>query len=144
MKRRTRGSALVVVLVLMSGLGALALASAAAAMTALALAGHQQMAQNAFEAAESGIVAALLEAAATREGGTAAGTILPDDWTARAAFRTETLEAAGAGALPEGFTIGENDGSFTGRHFFITADADSGRGTRARLEQSFYLVVPAS
>ena len=54
-----RGSALVVVMVLMSGLGALALAAAAAAMTALALAGHQQMAQNAFEAAESGIVAAL-------------------------------------------------------------------------------------
>ena len=61
-----RGSALVVVLVLLSGLGALALAAAAAAMTALALAGHQQMAQNAFEAAEAGIVNALLAAAETR------------------------------------------------------------------------------
>jgi hypothetical protein len=139
-----RGSALVVVLVLMSGLGALALAAAAAAMTALALAGHQQMAQNAFEAAESGIVVALLDAAAAREGGTEAGTILPDDLTARAAFRTETVEATGAGMLPEGFTIGENDGSFAARHFFITADADSGRDTRARLEQGFYLVVPAT
>jgi hypothetical protein len=46
--------------------------------------------------------------------------------------------------LPEGFTIGENDGSFAARHFFITADADSGRDTRARLEQGFYLVVPAT
>jgi ribulose 1,5-bisphosphate carboxylase large subunit-like protein len=62
-----RGSALVVVMVLMSGLGALALAAAAAAMTALALAGHQQMAQNAFEAAEFGIVAALFKAAEVRE-----------------------------------------------------------------------------
>ena len=65
MTRPTRGSALVVVLVLMSGLGALALAAAAAAMTALALAGHQQMAQNAFEAAESGITVALLAALRT-------------------------------------------------------------------------------
>ncbi len=133
---------MVVVLVLMTGLGAIALAAAATAMTTLALAGHQQMAQNAFEAAETGIVAALLEAAATREGGTDAGTILPDDWTARAAWRTETLEAVGPGALPEGFTIGENDGSFGAKHFFVTADADSGRGTRVRLEQGFYLVVP--
>jgi hypothetical protein len=140
----SRGSALVVVLVLMSGLGAMALAAVAAAMTALALAGHQQMAQNAFEAGESGIAQALLDAAALRAEGSAAGTILPEDWTARASFRTATTEAAGPGALPAGFTLGQNDGSFAARHFFITADADSGRGTRARLEQGFYLVVPAT
>jgi len=139
-----RGSALVVVMVLMSGLGALALAAAAAAMTALALAGHQQMAQNAFEAAESGIVTALLEAAAVREGGTDAATILADVATARAAYRTETREALGPGALPTGFSVGENAGTFAARHYFITADSESGRGTRTRLEQGFYLVVPAS
>jgi hypothetical protein len=144
MRVRAGGSALVVVLVLMSGLGALSLAAAAAAMTALALAGHQQMAQNAFEAAESGIVVALLDAAATRDGGTNSGAILPDDLTARAAFRTETREATGPGALPEGFSVGENDGSFAARNYFITADADSGRGARARLEQGFFIVVPAS
>jgi Tfp pilus assembly protein PilX len=139
-----RGSALVVVLVLLSGLGALALAAAAAAMTALALAGHQQMAQNAFEAAEAGIAIALLEAAEARRGGTNAATIRPDDATARADFRTETREAEGPGTLPAGFSIGENAGTFTARHFFITADAESGRGARARLEQGFYLVVPTS
>jgi hypothetical protein len=143
-KRVERGSAIVVVLVLMSGLGALALAAAAAAMTALALAGHQQMAQNAFEAAETGIVVALLEAAAVRQGGSDAATILPDLATARAGYRTETREAEGPGALPAGFSIGENSGSFTARHFFITADGESGRGARTRLEQGFYLVVPAS
>jgi Tfp pilus assembly protein PilX len=141
-KAVSRGSALVVVLVLMSGLGALALAAAAAAMTALALAGHQQMAQNAFEAAESGIVAALLEAADAREGGTDEAAILEEIATARAAYRTETREAAGPGALPPGFSIGENAGTFTARHFFVTADGESGRGARARLEQGFYLVVP--
>jgi hypothetical protein len=138
-----RGSALVVVLVLLSGLAALALAAAAAAVTALSLAGHQQMAQNAFEAAESGIVGALLEAMAVREGGTSNGDVLPDDATARAGWHTETRESEGAGALPEGFSIGENAGAFASRHFFITADGTSGRGARVRLEQGFYLVVPA-
>jgi hypothetical protein len=141
---RARGSALVVVLVLLSGIGALALAAAAAAMTALALAGHQQMAQNAFEAAESGIVDALVTALAARSGSNATGSVLPDEATARAEWRTETREAVGAGALPEGFSIGENAGSFGTRHFFITADGSSGRGARARLEQGFYVVVPVS
>ena len=144
MNPEERGSALVVVLVLLSGLGALALAAAAAAMTALVLAGHQQMAQNAFEAAEAGIVNALLAAAETRGSGTDAATILPGIATARAEYRTGTREAEGPGTLPAGFSIGENAGTFAARHFFITADADSGRGARARLEQGFYLVVPAS
>jgi hypothetical protein len=141
---RADGSALVVVLVLLSGLGALALAAAAAALTALALAGHQQMAQNAFEAAETGIVHALVEALAARAGGVGTGVVLPDEPTARAEWRTETLEAAGPGALPEGFSIGENGETFGVRHFFVTSDASSGRGARVRLEQGFYIVVPAS
>lgn len=144
MSGRSRGSAMVVVLVLMSGLGALALAAAAAAMTALALAGHQQMTQNAFEAAETGIATALLGASATREGGALLGEILPDLATARATWRTETVEAPGRGALPPGFSIGENPDSFTTRHFFITSDGDSGRGARQRLEQGFYFVVPVT
>jgi type II secretory pathway component PulK len=138
-----RGSALVVVLVLMTGVCTLALAAAAAAMSALALASHQQMAQNAFEGAESGIATALQAAAATRRGGMLQGTILPDDPTARSDWRAETLEARGAGALPAGFTVGENAGSFEARHFFITADGSSGRSVRIRLEQGFYIVVPA-
>ena len=144
MKTLSRGSALVIVLVLLSALASLALAAAAAAMTALALAGHQQMAQNAFEAAETAIVAALVVATETREGGNAIGEILPDEPTAFAAWHAETREAEGPGILPPGFTIGENAGSFTARHFFITADASSGRGVRARLEQGFYIVAPAS
>jgi hypothetical protein len=144
MNAASRGSAFVVVLVLLSGLAALALAAAAAAMTALALAGHQQMAQNAFEAAETGIAVALATAAETRDGGDDAGEVLPEDPTAHATWRTETRESAGPSILPPGFTIGENAGSFTVRHFFVTADAASGRGVRARLEQGFYLVVPQS
>lgn len=144
MNPNERGSALIVTVVLLSGLGALALAAAAAAMTALALAGHQQMSQNAFEAAETGIVRALTQAAAIRGEGENAGTIRQADPTSAAAFQTVTLEAEGAGPLPEGFSLGENAGTYTARSYFITADAQSGRGTRVRLEQGFYLVVPTS
>jgi len=143
-KLRDRGSALVLTLVLLSGLGALALAAAAAAMTALALAGHQQMSQNAFEAAETGIVHALSQAAAARGAGTNAGTIRQEDPTAAAAFQTVTREAEGSSPLPNGFSVGENAGTFAARSFFVTADAQSGRGTRVRLEQGFYLVVPTT
>ena len=144
MKTTVRGSALVVTLILLAGLGALALAAAAAAMTALALAGHQHMAQNAFEAAESGIVQALARAGESRPDGTHEATILPDLPTAAAGYRSETREAAGSGALPEGFSAGENSGTFSSRHFFVTADGTSARGARVRLEQGFYLVVPNS
>jgi hypothetical protein len=144
MREKHEGSALVVTLVLLSGLGALALAAAAAAMTALALAGHQQTTQNAFEAAEAGIVRALLNAASVPSGGVDAGSILPDVPTAAAEFTTETHEAVGPGALPTGFTVGENAGAFTARHYFVTADGASRRGARVRLEQGFYRVVPNS
>ena len=144
MSRTEAGTALVVILVLVSGLGALALAAAAASMTALALAGHQQMAQNAFEAAETGIASALAAAEATRDGGSQSGEVLPDLGTSHATWRAETTEAPGAGSLPPGFSIGENPVSFTTRHFFITSDGASGRGTRQRLEQGFYFVVPSA
>jgi hypothetical protein len=113
-------------------------------MTALALAGHQHMAQNAFEAAETAIATALLAAAETRAAGTQSGNILPDFPTARSDYVADTREAPGAGTLPAGFSVGENSGSFTTRHFFITADGASGRGARQRLEQGFYFVVPTS
>jgi len=144
MRNRNRGTALVVTLVLLAGLGALALAAAAAAMTALALAGHQQMAQNAFEAAEAGIAHALAQASAMRRPGTHSATIQPDDATATANFHTETLEANGPGALPTGFSVGEGAGTFTARHFFIASHGRSGRGARSRLEQGFYFVVPTT
>lgn len=142
--RRQRGIALIVTLVLLSGLGALALAAAAAAMTALAVASQQQWTQFAFEAAEAGIAAALEQAAATRGGGRIAATAIPDPGLANAGYETETTPTDAAGALPAGFSIGENAGTFAAEHFFIVSDGRSARGARTRLEQGFYLVVPAS
>lgn len=142
MTGRQHGMALVVTLVLLSGLGALALAAAAAAVTALALASHQQLAQDAFEAAEAGIAHALVQAALLRRAATIPETRHPDDTSAVASFETETREMAAPGALPAGFSIGENAGTFAARHYFIHSAGHAGRDARAHLEQGFYFVVP--
>lgn len=143
MSGRQRGTALVVTLVLLSGLGALALAAAAAAVTALALASHQQMAHDAFEAAEAGIAHALAQVALLRRAATIPQSRHPDDTTGIATFETETLEMTARGALPAGFSIGENGDTFAARHYFIRSTGLAGRNARARLEQGFYFVVPA-
>jgi Tfp pilus assembly protein PilX len=143
MTRALRGAALPVTLVLLSGLGALALAAAAAAAAALALASHQQLSQAAFEAAEAAIVQALVRTAATRSTGSIPPSPYPNEADASARFEAEILEAAEPGALPVGFSVGENPDTFAARHFFIVADGRSGRASRVRLEQGFYLVVPA-
>lgn len=143
MTRRPRGAALPITLVLLSALGALALAAAAAAAAALALASHQQMSQAAFEAAEAGIALALVRIAATRRPGSIPPTPHPDEADASARFEAQIAEAAQPGALPIGFSVGENPDTFAARHFFIVADGRAGRGSRVRLEQGLYLVVPA-
>lgn len=141
--RTSRGSALAMMLVLLSGLGALALAAAAAAMSALALAGHWQDSQLAFEAAQAGIERALAQAAESRSAGGEANIDWPGGAGPQAIYRTRTSAAFAAGPEPEGFSLGEGADSFSARHYFIVADAWAGRAATVELEQGFYLVVPA-
>jgi len=142
MKAASRGAALAVALVLMAGLGALALAAGAAAITALALAGHQQGAAVALEAAEAGIAAAL-EQAREHPGPASAGPLPHAVGSATDAFfETRTLEQDGNGALPPGFSIGESATGFEARHYLVVADGHATRDTHLRLEQGFYVVVP--
>jgi hypothetical protein len=125
----------------MTGLSALALAAAAAAVTALALAGHQQAAAIALEAAEAGIARAL-KAASERAGPAVAGP-MPHDvgGTAQARFETQTTELDN-GALPPGFSIGETGTAFQSQHYLVVSDGQAVRNVRVRLEQGFYVVVP--
>lgn len=144
MMRAQQGVALVVTLILLSGLGALALAAAAAAAAALALSSHQQSAQYAFQAAEAGIVQSLTRAAATRSEGSIPVTPYPESANPVATLQTVTTVATQPGALPLGFSIGENPHTFSAGHFYIVSDGRAARGTHVRLEQGFYLVEPAS
>lgn len=144
MTGRECGAALAVTLILLTGLGLLALTAAAAAITALALAGHQQSSQRAFEAAEAGIAHALVLAARAQSDGAIAETVHDGDAGSPAIFQARIERAGIPGALPAGFSIGEHSGAFATESFYVVADGRAGRGTRMRLEQGFYLVVPAS
>jgi hypothetical protein len=126
----------------MTGLSALALAAAAAAVTALALAGHQQAAAIALEAAEAGIAHALI-AASERAGPAVAGP-MPHDvgGITQARFETRTTLQEGNGALPPGFSIGAASTAFQSQHYLVVSDGQAVRNVRVRLEQGFYVVVP--
>lgn len=143
MIRVPRGSALAVTLILLSGLGTLALAAAAAAMSALALTGHAQDVLLATEAAEAAINASLARAADERGAGASGEHAWPAGSDPQAIVRARTDATAGPGALPEGFSLGESPDSFSARHYHVVADARTGRAAAVRLEQGFYLVVPA-
>jgi len=143
MIRSQGGSAVGLMLILLSGLAALALTAAAAAMAALALAGHQYDAQLALEAADAGIILALARAADERGPGIGAERDWPGDDGPQAVMSTRTVTDASVGALPEGFSLGESADTFSARHYFIVSDAKAGRAAKVRLEQGFYLVVPA-
>ena len=141
MNRTSKGAALAVALILLTGLTAVALAAGAAAVTALALAGHQQAATLALEAAEAGIAHALL-AATARPGPATAGPLAHSVGGAGdARFETQTTAVAGAGALPPGFSVGESDRSFQAQHYLILSDGQATRNTQVRVEQGFYVVV---
>lgn len=143
MRHACRGAALAVALVLLAGLSAMALAAAAAAVTALAMAGHQQAAELALEAAEAGIARALT--VATNDPGPDAAGPLPHGIgdSAQALFETRTTEVDGDGALPPGFSIGANTPAFQSQHYLIVSDGRAARDVRVTLEQGFYVVVPA-
>ncbi len=136
------GAALAVTLVLLAGLGTLALTAAAAAIAALSLAGHQQSAQQAFEAAEAGVAHALVFVTRTRSDGAIDARPYPDDAAAPAVFEARVSRAAMPGPLPSGFSAGEHAGAFATQPFFIVADGRAERGASARIEQGLYLVVP--
>ena len=142
MKNAEQGAALAVAFLLLTGLSALALAAAATAVTALALAGHQQAAALALEAAEAGVAHALI-AAKEHPGPDAAGP-MPHrvGGTADARFETQTTEVKGDGALPPGFSIGATDHTFQAQHYLILSDGHATRHVQVRLEQGFYVVVP--
>jgi Tfp pilus assembly protein PilX len=136
-----RGTALVVTLLLLGGLGALALTAAAAAVAGLSLTGHQQFAQQAFEAAEAGVAHALALAARSRSEATINATPYPDEAGA-ASFEARIVRDTSSGPLPAGFSIGAQPGAFGAEQYYVVSDGFAGRDAGVRIEQGFYLVVP--
>jgi Tfp pilus assembly protein PilX len=140
-----RGMALGIVLLLLLGLALLALAGYGAAIAALAIAGLEQQATRAFEAAEAGAARTLR----TWQGPDAASSPAPETawpavWAEVMVARTVSADPPDRpAAWPDGFSIGSGDSTFTTRHFTIDSEGRAGLGTAARIEQGFIVIEPA-
>lgn len=137
-----RGTALGIVMVLSLGLAMLALAGHGAAVAALAIAGLEQHAARAFEAAEAGVSRTLR---AWHEQG-AASSVTPEVawpgvWPDLTIVRDVTADPPGVpGAWPDGFSVGSGDAAFTTHHYTVVATARGERRTAARIEQGFMVI----
>lgn len=140
---RQRGSALGIVLLLLLGLALLALAGHGAAIAALAIAGLEQHAARAFEAAEAGVSRALRSwhsdgapASAVTE------QVWPDAWPEIVNARSVSADPPAQPApWPQGFSVGAD--GFVSRHYTVVSEARGGRRAAARIEQGFVVIEPA-
>ena len=139
-----RGMALGIVLILLLGLALLALAGHGAAIAALAIAGLEQHATRAFEAAEAGAARTLR----TWQGPDAASSpaseaAWPAVWADVMIARTVSADPPDRpAAWPDGFSVGSGDSTFTTRHFTVVSDGQAGLRTAARIEQGFIVIEP--
>lgn len=142
---RQHGMALGIVLMLLLGLALLALAGYGAAIAALAIAGLEQHAARAFEAAEAGVARTLR----TWQGPDVASSPIPEAawpsvWAEVTIARTVSADPPDRpAAWPDGFSIGSGDGAFTTGHYTIVSEGRAGLRTAARIEQGFIVVEPA-
>ena len=141
---RQRGMALGIVLLLLLGLALLALAGHSAAVAALAIAGLEQHAARAFEAAEAGVSRTLRSWHTLGAASDAAPVeVWPETWPEVTILRNVSADLPGQpGAWPVRFSIGNGAGTFTSRHYTIVAEARGARHTAARVEQGFIIIEP--
>lgn len=144
MATRQQGAALVVGLILLMVLTLLAISGMNTATVELQMAGNLQYAQNAFQAAETGIER-------TIESGTHNTMATPT--VPRTLITGSTVDAYesvtrfplpnGVTPVPSGgFSMGSGTG-FSAYHFDVTSTGTSARNARSVNTQSFYIVGPS-
>jgi type IV pilus assembly protein PilX len=145
--KKQQGAALVVGLILLVVITVLAISGMSTATTELAMARNDQNYENAFQAAETGIAAALGQGSFdTVAGATVSQAINAHDAvTARIQFEDTTIVPDNAFSLGAGSSI-------AAYHFLATAQAESRRApgsttdrdSTATHTQSFYIVGPSA
>ncbi len=140
MQKKQSGAALVIGLVLLLVLTLLAVSGMNTATLEVQMAGNSQFAENAFQAAETGIDRAL----AIGGFNTALPIIVPLAPLPSGDMLTTVTTFDIATAVPDGgFSLGTGTG-FQAFHFDIVSQATSARGATATNTQSFYIVGPGT
>lgn len=140
--RRQSGAALVVGLILLLVLTMLGISGMQTSTFELLQANNSQFAQNAFEAAETGIDRAMIPVGLN----TAVAVIVPEtavDAGSASSYESQTRFALTTN-VPQGlFSLGSG-GGFQAYHFDIDSTGRSARNARTDLRQSFYVVGPGN
>ena len=147
LQKSERGAALVVGLILLVVITVLAISGMTTATTELAMARNDQNSENAFQAAETGLAAALTQGGFnTLAGATVSQTITSyETVTANIAFEDSTP------VVDKAFSLGAGSG-ISAYHFIATSQATSmrdpgnptDRDSSAVHTQAFYVVGPES
>lgn len=141
--KRQKGAALVVGLILLMVLTLLAISGMNTATLELQMAGNAQFSQNAFQAAETGIEAAMNSGAYNTNvvqtiNRTASAGSTTDEYQTSTQFHSQN----GATPVPTGgYSLGAGTG-FQAYHFDIESTGTSSRDARSIHTQSFYVVGP--
>ena len=140
--QRQEGAALIVGLILLMVLTMLGISGMQTSTFELMQANNTQYAQNAFEAAETGIDRAMIPVGLN----TAIPVVQPETSMGEgsaSSFESQTGFAE-ATNVPQGmFSLGLG-GGFQAYHFDIDSTGRSARNARADLRQSFYIVGPGN
>lgn len=136
---RQRGAALVIGLILLLVLTLLAVSGMNTATLELQMAGNSQFSQNAFQAAETGIEAAMqTNLVNTNVVITSPVTAIPgtnDTYQTVTRFNPDT-------GVQNTLVVGSSAGEFAFYHFDVTSTGTSGRGATSTNTQSFYVQAP--
>ena len=140
LQRRQEGAALVVGLIMLMVLTLLAISGMNTATLELQMAGNSQFAENAFQAAETGVDRAL----AIGGFNTALPLVAPVALMPSGDSITSVTTFDIATAVPDGgYSIGTGTG-FQAFHFDIVSQGTAARGATATNTQSFYIVGPGA
>jgi type IV pilus assembly protein PilX len=143
-RSRQQGAALVIGLMLLLVLTLLAISGMNTATVELQMAGNQQYAQNAFQAAETGIEQAMATNTVNTNSTTTVAITAIDGSTTDTYESNTGFEAPnGITAVPGGgFSMGSGT-SFSAYHFDVTSTGASARNARSVNTQSYYVIGPS-
>ncbi len=133
--RRQRGAALIIGLVLLMVLTVITVSGMRAATLEITMAGNVQFAQNAFQAAETGIERAMAAVELTTDDQIVAHD-LPDSTDAA---QTTTSWVGASANLSGGTSLGAG---FAAHHFEILSVGTASRGATSTHTQGFFVVGP--
>lgn len=140
LRNKQSGAALVVGLIMLLVLTVLGISGMNSTIVERRMANNTQVAQNAFQSAETGVDRALTAPAFN----TGADVIVPivEINPGSGNFVATTTQFVTSSPAPEGFSVGEDEASFLAWHFVVQSTGTSASNAVSLHRQNFFVVGP--